>query len=171
MAECTTLEDLARGCGKNIGALKQAKVVFQSEVTGTTKNATTGKITAVTLAPGTTVKTIEFRKNQASFTEGSAINLDNESSLFPVTLGINHRRRDGGKSKALRQYAEGQPYLFFMVQDGNDVWWALENMQLSQQGGGSGATRADGSNYDLQFINEESETPWEIEAAAVEALL
>lgn len=58
-----------------------------------------------------------------------------------------------------------------MVQDGNDKWWALENMQLSQQGGGSGATRTDGSNYDLQFVNEEGETPWEIDAVAVAAVL
>lgn len=171
MAECTDLEDIMRGCGKNIGALKQAKYCFQSEVTGMVKNATTGIITDITVVPSTAIKTIEFRKNQASFTEASAINLDNETSLFPITLGINHRRRDGGKSRALRAIAENQPYLFFLVQDGNDKWWALENMQLTQQGGGSGATRADGSNYDLQFMNEEGETPWEIDADAVAAIL
>lgn len=171
MAECTDLEDILRGCGKNIGSLKQAKYCFQSEITGLTKNSTTGIITAVAVAPSTVIKTIEFRKNQASLTEASAINLDNETSLFPITLGINHRRRDGGKSKALRAIAENQPYLFFLAQDGNDKWWALENMQLTQQGGGSGATRADGSNYDLQFMNEEAETPWEVDAAAVAAIL
>ena len=171
MAECSTLEDVLRGCGKNIGSLKQAFYTFQSKVTGLTKNNTTGLITAITVAPSTTLNVIEFRKNQASFTEASAINLDNESSLFPITLGINHRRRDGGKSNALRKLAEGQPYLFFLVQDGNDKWWALENMQYSQQGGGSGATRADGSNYDMQFINEEAETPWEVDAAAVAAIV
>lgn len=170
MAECTTLADLLRGCGKNVGALRQLKYCFQSDVSGMTKNTTTGMITALTLNPGVVLNTIEFRKNQANFTEASAINLDNETTLYPVTLGVNHRRRDGGKSNTLRKMAEGQPYLFFLAEDGNGHWWALENMQLSQQGGGSGATRADGSNYDLQFVNEEADTPWEVDLSVISGL-
>lgn len=169
MAECTTLSDFSRGCGNNVGSIKAIKFGFQSDITSITKNSTTGIITA--MAVSTAPKNFEVRKNQAGFTDGSAINLENESSLFPVTLGINARRRDGGKSNTLRKMAEGQPYLYFLVQDGNSKWWLLENMQLSQIGGGSGMTRADGSNYDLNFVNEEEDLAWEIDATVVAGLI
>ena len=169
MAECTTLSDLTRGCGNNVGSVKTIKVGFQSDLSTTTKNATTGKITAMTVASAPV--TIETRKNQASFTDGSQINLENESSLYPVTIGINHRRRDGGKTNSIRKMAEGQPYLYFLIEDGNSKWWLFENMQLSQVAGGSGATRADGSNYDLNFINEEPDLAWEIDSTVVAGLL
>ena len=44
-------------------------------------------------------------------------------------------------------------------------------MQLSQIGGGSGMTRADGSNYDLNFVNEEDDLAWEIDSTVVAGLI
>ena len=169
MAECNDLENIPRGCGNNIGTVKRFVYNHQSKITGVTKNDVTGIITAVVHTEP--FLEIEFRKGQAQFTEASAIDLVAESSLFPMTVAMNLKRRTGAKAAALRKMTEGQPYMAGFVQDGNDIWWYFPNLQVSTIGGGSGESRAAGTNYDLQLMNEEGETPWEVDATVIADIL
>lgn len=169
MAECNDLENIPRGCGNNVGTVKRLVYNHQSKITSVTKDALTGIITAVVHTEE--FKEIEFRKGQAQFTDASAIDLVAESSLFPVTVQMNLKRRTGLKAVALRAMADGQPYMGVFVQDGNDIWWYFPNMQLSSLGGGSGETRAAGTNYDTQLMNEEAETAWEVAPSVIVDIL
>jgi len=166
--ECNDLENILRGCGNNVGSVKRFVYNHQSKITDVTYGAL-GVVTTVVHTEA--FLEIEFRKGQAQFTEASAIDLVAESSLHPMTVAMNLKRRTGAKAAALRLMLEGQPYIAGFVQDGNDIWWYFPNLQVSTLGGGSGETRAAGTNFDLQLMNEESTTPWEVDAAVVATIL
>lgn len=168
MAECNDLENVPRGCGNNVGTMRRFVFNHQSAITGVTYGLA-GVITAVVHTDA--FLEIEFRKGQAQFTEASAIDLVAESSLHPMTVAMNLKRRTGAKAAALRNMVEGQPYIAGFAQDGNGLWWYFPNLQVSTLGGGSGETRAAGSNYDLQLMNEEDTTPWEVDPTVIVDIL
>ena len=169
MAECTTLESVPRGCGNNIGTMARFIFNFQSALTSVTIDEETGIVTAAVHTSA--FKEVEFRKGQGQFTEASAIDLVAESTLEPITVAMNLKRRTGAKSAAIRAMMEGQPYLAGFAQDGNGIWWYLPNLQVSTLGGGTGDSRPVGSNYDLQLMNEEGTTPYEVDDAVIADIL
>lgn len=169
MAECTVLQDVLRGCGNNIGTLDEFLFEFQSSITAVVIDEATGIVTDITHT--TALKRVEIKKGQGMYTEASAIELVNESTLLPITVGLNLRRRTGLKSAAIRKMMDGQPYLAGFGKDGNGTWWYFPNLQVSNLGGGSGDSRAAGTNYDLQLVNEEGTTPYEVDPDVIATLL
>lgn len=169
MAECDEFTNVPRGCGNNVGTLKRFVFNHQSKLTSVDKNELTGVIDDAVHTEA--FLEIEFRKGQAQFTEASAIDLVAESDLAGITVAMNLKRRTGAKSNALRKMRKGQPYIAGFGQDGNDIWWYFPNLQVSTMGGGTGETRAAGTNYDFQMVNEEDDTPWEVSPTVIAALL
>lgn len=167
MAECDTFESMNGNCGNNMGTMMRFVYEHQSALTSVTVVA--GVVTA---AVHTTIfKEITFRKGQGQFTDASAIDLVNESTLIPVTVAMNLKKRTGEKSEILRKMLDGQPYIAGFAQDGNGIWWYFPNLQVSTIGGGSGETRAAGSNYDTQLMNEEGVLAYSVESSVIADIL
>jgi hypothetical protein len=80
-------------------------------------------------------------------------------------------RRDQDKSQAIKILGAGQQYLNAIVKDMNGKYWYFPYLQLSAVGEGSGTTRADGSKYSVTLIAENDFLAYEIEAAAVNAVI
>ena len=80
-------------------------------------------------------------------------------------------RRDQDKSQAIKILGAGQQYLVAIVKDMNGKYWYFPQLQLTATGEGSGVTRADGSKYSVTLTSEVEFLAYEIEAAAVNAVI
>jgi hypothetical protein len=113
----------------------------------------------------------EIRRNTGSYVEDAAIDLVNGSSYVTATISLMFHRRDQDKSQAIKILGAGQQYLNAIVKDMNGKYWYFPFLQLSAVGEGSGTTRADGSKYSVTLIAENDFLAYEIEEAAVNAVI
>lgn len=170
MAEipCETLVSIEKDCLNNVGGLYEMIYNDQDELDVTIDPAT-GLVTAIVHA--SICQSISLRKGQGNFTEPSAIDLVAGSSLYNAAIQMNPTRRNAKASRALRIMGQGQRYLGCFCKDGNGLWWYHKMMQLSNNAGGTGATKAEGSKYEITLTNEVEELAYEVPEALVLALL
>jgi hypothetical protein len=99
------------------------------------------------------------------------IDLNNGSTYFEVTLTLSFTRREAAKSRALQILGEGNRYLDIIVLDANQKLW---NIPLSQLTGGdesTGTAKADGSKYDVTFVAQIDNRPYEVDSSIIAGLI
>jgi hypothetical protein len=170
---CEALESIVKSCDNNSGGIEKIWINQQDNIASFTLDATnTWTIDAITLAGGAPDYTpFEIRRNTGSYTEDAAIDLVNGSSYVTKTISLMFHRRDQDKSQAIKILGAGQQYLNAIVKDMNGKYWYFPFLQLSAVGEGSGTTRADGSKYSVTLIAENDFLAYEIEEAAVNAVI
>ena len=109
---------------------------------------------------------LEIKKNSVSFAVENAIELNEGSSFSRVTLTVSLKRRDQLKRQVLEAMGAGQRMLAFAVTDGNGNTWLFRNMQLATNAEANGATKAEGSKYDITFVGEMDAAPRTLSVAA-----
>jgi hypothetical protein len=80
-------------------------------------------------------------------------------------------RRDKDKSNAIKILGSGQQYLTAIVLDANGLYWYFPYLQVTGVGEGSGTARADGSKYSVTLLSENEYLAYEIDPAAVAAVI
>ena len=88
-----------------------------------------------------------------------------------ATISLMFHRRDQDKSQAIKILGAGQQYLNAIVKDMNGKYWYFPYLQLSAVAEGSGQNRADGSKYSVTLVAENDYLAYEIEEAAVLAVI
>ncbi|CAB5224149.1 hypothetical protein UFOVP391_31 [uncultured Caudovirales phage] len=170
---CSALESIVKSCDNNTGGIEKIWINQQDNISGITLDATnTWTIDAITLVGGAPDFTaFDIRRNTGSYTEEAAIDLINGSSYVTAVINLMFHRRDQDKSQAIKILGAGQQYLVAIVKDMNGKYWYFPQLQLTATGEGSGVTRADGSKYSVTLTAEVEFLAYEIEAAAVTAVI
>jgi hypothetical protein len=170
---CEALETIVKSCDNNSGGIEKIWINQQDNIASIDLDDTnTWTIDAITLAGGAPDYTpFEIRRNTGSYVEDAAIDLVNGSSYVTATISLMFHRRDQDKSQAIKILGAGQQYLNAIVKDMNGKYWYFPYLQLSAVGEGSGTTRADGSKYSVTLIAENDFLAYEIEEAAVNAVI
>ena len=170
---CSALESIVKSCDNNTGGIEKIWINQQDNISGITLDATnTWTIDAITLTGGAPDFTaFDIRRNTGSYTEEAAIDLINGSSYVTAVINLMFHRRDQDKSPAIKILGAGQQYLVAIVKDMNGKYWYFPQLQLTATGEGSGVTRADGSKYSVTLTAEVEFLAYEIEAAAVNAVI
>jgi len=170
---CSALESIVKSCDNNTGGIEKIWINQQDNISGITLDATnTWTIDAITLVGGAPDFTaFDIRRNTGSYTEEAAIDLINGSSYVTAVINLMFHRRDQDKSQAIKILGSGQQYLVAIVKDMNGKYWYFPQLQLTATGEGSGVTRADGSKYSVTLTSEVEFLAYEIEAAAVTAVI
>lgn len=170
---CSALESIVKSCDNNTGGIEKIWINQQDNISGITLDATnTWTIDAITLTGGAPDFTaFDIRRNTGSYTEEAAIDLINGSSYVTAVINLMFHRRDQDKSQAIKILGAGQQYLVAIVKDMNGKYWYFPQLQLTATGEGSGVTRADGSKYSVTLTAEVEFLAYEIEAAAVTAVI
>ena len=170
---CSALESIVKSCDNNTGGIEKIWINQQDNISGITLDATnTWTIDAITLVGGAPDFTaFDIRRNTGSYTEEAAIDLINGSSYVTAVINLMFHRRDQDKSQAIKILGAGQQYLVAIVKDMNGKYWYFPQLQLTATGEGSGVVRADGSKYSVTLTSEVEYLAYEIEAAAVTAVI
>jgi hypothetical protein len=170
---CTALESIVKSCDNNTGGIEKIWINQQDNIDTFTLDATyTWTIDAIILNGGAPDFTaFDIRRNTGSYTEEAAIDLINGSSYVTAVINLMFHRRDQDKSQAIKILGAGQQYLVAIVKDMNGKYWYFPQLQLTATGEGSGVTRADGSKYSVTLTSEVEFLAYEIEAAAVTAVI
>jgi hypothetical protein len=170
---CQALESIVKSCDNNTGGIEKIWINQQDNISGITLDATnTWTIDAITLTGGAPDFTaFDIRRNTGSYTEEAAIDLINGSSYVTAVINLMFHRRDQDKSQAIKILGAGQQYLVAIVKDMNGKYWYFPQLQLTATGEGSGVVRADGSKYSVTLTSEVEYLAYEIEAAAVNAVI
>ncbi len=170
---CSALESIVKSCDNNTGGIEKIWINQQDNISGITlDNTNTWTIDAITLTGGAPDFTaFDIRRNTGSYTEEAAIDLINGSSYVTAVINLMFHRRDQDKSQAIKILGAGQQYLVAIVKDMNGKYWYFPQLQLTATGEGSGVTRADGSKYSVTLTSEVEFLAYEIEPAAVTAVI
>ena len=170
---CEALETIVKSCDNNSGGIEKIWVNQQDNISSIALDATnTWTIETITLAGGAPDYTpFEIRRNTGSYVEDAAIDLVNGSSYVTATISLMFHRRDQDKSQAIKILGAGQQYLNAIVKDMNGKYWYFPFLQLSAVGEGSGTARADVSKYSVTLVAENDFLAYEIEEAAVLAVI
>ena len=172
MACNTELEEILKGCDNNVGGLKKVYILPEEFLSSITVVA--GEVTAMTLTSTNKFKSFEFNKGGASYTEPSAISLENGSTYFTQTLTMTIPKRELAKRQALALLTSGQRNLKVIVQDMNGNYWYMgyeNSANVTELGEGSGVAKADGSKYSLTLIAEEPEQMLSVDSSIIAALV
>jgi hypothetical protein len=166
---CNTLTSILKSCSNNLGSIYNVYINDTENVTAKTVNLSAHTVTAITASPDYT--SFEFKRNVGNFVVSPKIDLNNGSTYFEVTLTLSFTRREAAKSRALQILGEGQRYLDIIVLDGNNLYWNLPLMQLSAGDESTGSVKADGSKYEVTFVGQIDNRPYEIDSSIIAGLI
>lgn len=155
---CEALISIEKPCDNNTGGIRTVWICDQENVTAATPGA--WEITTLTLTAPCNVYAIN--RNTGNYTEETAQDLINGSTVVTQTITLMFNRRDKVKSEAISVLGSGQQYLAVIVEDANGKYWYFENVQLTATGEGSGTARADGSKYSVTLVAESDHLAYEI---------
>jgi len=155
---CEALISIEKTCDNNTGGIRTVWIGLQEDFDVTT--IVDWAITVWTVSAPTSVYAIN--RNTGNFTEDTAQDLLNGSTLVTQTITLMFNRRDKFKSEAINILGGGQRYLAVVIQDANDKYWYFENVQLTATGEGSGTARQDGSKYSITLLSEADHLAYEV---------
>ena len=164
---CEALQSIAKTCDNNTGGIRTVWIAPQEDVVLVEPAGGTWIVETITsITPNCAVYAIN--RNTGNYTEETAQDLLNGSTLVTQTITLMFNRRDKDKSEAIHVLGSGQQYLAVFVLDANGKYWYFENVQLTATGEGSGTTRQDGSKYSITLLAEADHLAYEVTANQIE---
>jgi len=163
---CEALISIAKTCDNNTGGIRTVWICQQENVTAATVAGGAWTVSTLTLTANANVYAIN--RNTGNYTEETAQDLLNGSTLVTQTITLMFNRRDKDKSEAIHVLGSGQQYLAVFVLDANGKYWYFENVQLTATGEGSGTARQDGSKYSVTLLAEADHLAYEVNADQIE---
>lgn len=162
---CEALQQITKPCDNNTGGIRNVWVNLQEEITATTVASGAWIVSAITVD----LPCVPFaiNRNTGNYTEETAQDLINGSTVVTQTITLMFNRRDKDKSEAINVLGGGQRYLAVFIEDANGKYWYFENVQLTATGEGSGTARADGSKYSVTLVSESDHLAYEITSTLI----
>jgi len=159
---CEALISIEKPCDSNTGGIRTVWICQQENVTAATVSGGAWTVSTLTLTANANVYAIN--RNTGNYTEETAQDLLNGSTVVTQTITLMFNRRDKDKSEAIHVLGSGQQYLAVFVLDANGKYWYFENAQLTATGEGSGTARQDGSKYSVTLLAEADHLAYEVTA-------
>ena len=169
---CNTLTGLTLSCSNNVGGIKAAYIACLSDISGYT--ASNGQITGITMVGGATFKQYEFKPNTSSYTETPTVSRENGTTFISQTVNLIFPKRELSKRNEIALMLQGQPQLVVIVEDSNGLIWLFgkeEGVYLSEATTASGVAKGDANNYNITLLGEEPELAYEVDSAALSAVI
>lgn len=173
MAYCNqTLNGIILDCSNSLGGIKTIYIANYGDVTDVAVDAENGEITGLTMADSAVFKPYQFRKQTGSLT--STLTVDETAGVNYVSteLSLVFTKMETAKRIELSALSIGQ--LAVIVEDSNGKYWYLgkdDYVSATAGGGQTGVAKGDGNNYTLTLKDESDTYPYEIQKAAVEAVI
>jgi hypothetical protein len=104
-------------------------------------------------------------QGQLDYFVSPQIDFASGSTVYNATISIAFQMREAAKSNALQIIGEGQRYLKAVVLDNNGKYWWVENLQLNGGDETTGTARTEGSKYDVTFLGEMDNRPYQFATA------
>lgn len=168
---CSTINTILKSCSNNQGGIFTVYVNDTDNVSNFTyaTSSTSWNITGLTASPKFTA--FEFNRNVGNLVVEPKIDLINGSTYYEAKITLVFHRREASKSRALTILAEGQRFLDFIILDANGIYWYVDHAQLDGGTEETGTTRADGSKYNVTFMAQMSNRPYEISSTLVSQVI
>ena len=167
MALCQALEAIVKSCDPNAGGLQGIAIIQQDDIDNVVVNiAAAGdwEVTGITTlgTPAADFTNYAIRRNTCNYTEDTANDLVNGSTVVTQTINLVFHRREAAKSRSINILGSGQQYLAAIVKDMNGIYWYFDFLQLTATGEGSGTARADGSKYTVTLVSESEHLAYQV---------
>lgn len=177
--DCSSLRSLAgltRDCCPNIGGIKTVYLAKYEDIDSVTKVADTeatngGYITAIALKSGAKWYEYQFRKNTGSMTSTLNVNEDSGNTYITTEISLVFGRMD--TAKRIEMTALTVTPVVAVVIDSNDIAWYVGFDDYAAASAGTGETgtnKEDRNAYTLTLTSENTDWPYELSDAAVEAV-
>lgn len=177
--DCSSLRSLAgltRDCCPNIGGIKTVFLAKYDDIDSVTKVADTeatngGYVTAITLKSGAKWYEYQFRKNTGSMTSTLNVNDDTGNTYITTEISLVFGRMD--TVKRIEMTALTVTPVVAVVIDSNDIAWYVGYDDYASASAGTGETgtaKEDRNAYTLTLTSENTDWPYELSDAAVEAV-
>lgn len=151
MAFCNTLQEILKNCDNNVAGIDYIYLNNSPSLENITESAE-GVITGATISTDST-QYVEYQVNPAtsSLEETTQINLQNGTTVYTPTLTLRLAKRDATKRARLKLIADGQPKLSLIFRDGNEKYWLMEGVYLTEAVSNTEAERTGINGYTLTF--------------------
>jgi uncharacterized protein YxjI len=175
MACNITLSDQTLDCRDSMGGIVEVYALAdRADITAiSTTSGSTGMITGFTLVTQSHgFVTYKLRKNTASLVNTYNISEENGTTFVRSELTLVFPKMDTPKRLEISALAIGN--MAMIVKDSNCKYWFLgkyEPVTMASGTSQTGVSKGDKNGYDVVLCCEGPEEPWEVTAAAVEALL
>ena len=165
---CELLQGISKDCSSNVGGLRLVYFIRKNDINSVT--IVGNEITQISV-------NLPFRKyhapkNSAGYTID--FNID-DFGVQEYTHSLNFRinKRNVNKHSELLALAQGNQDLVALVQDANGLFWLLGypyGLNLSQNTGGSGTNKGEGSSYQLAMTGIAPTMEYLVLEAAIQGL-
>ena len=175
MACNITLSDQTLDCRDGMGGIVEVYALAdRADITAiSTTSGSTGMITGFTLdVQSLGFVTYKLRKNTASLVNTYNISEENGTTYVRSELTLVFHKMDTSKRLEISALVIGN--MAMIVKDSNGKYWFLgkdEPVTMASGTSQTGVAKGDKNGYDVVLVCEGHEEPWEVTAAAVEALL
>lgn len=168
---CTLLTSgICRDCDNNAGGVTKLYITDLENVTSVT--ATSGTISAIGLASGTTFYEFAFNKNTSTFSEKTTISIENGSTFYEQTISLVIPRREVSKRNVLALMV--QKPLAVIVKDANGLYWLVgevEGAYVTEVASDSGKAKGDLNGYTITMIASEASAAQEVNNSIIAGLI
>jgi len=152
-----------------LGGIRRIIIGDMNDITITPAPSTW--IATAEMAVGTQAFEYSVLRGNASHVTSPNVDVVAGSTYFTHTMTIPFVKREANKSKAVKILGEGQRYLFCVYKDENEIWWIVEDLQLTGGDETSGVAKADNSKYEVILTGETRQRAYTIAEADALALL
>lgn len=170
MACNQTLSGLVKDCAPSMGGIVEVLIANYSDVASVT--ASSGKVTAITMASSAKFHKYGFNRNTGSLSSNYTIDDANGVRFVASDLVLVFNRMETTKRVEISALAQSD--LAVIVKDANGVYWYLgmdEPVRATAGDGLSGTARADRNGYSITLQDNSKELPFEVDADIIEDLL
>lgn len=165
-----TLAGIIRDCSPNIGGIKSVLLANYDDVSAVT--VTDELVSAITMADSAKFKKYAFKPGTGSMTSNLNKNVENDTAFWATDLVLSFSKQETAKRIEINALAIGE--LAAIVEDMNGKFWYLgkDEPVLATAGAGvTGTARGDKNGYDITLQDNAKQSPYEVDASIVEALI
>lgn len=173
---CTfTLAGSIRDCKNALGGVKEIYLCLRKtelDPADVTIDATTEKVTAVTMETAKLFKTYQVRENIANMVVAATTSAENGTTYYETTVTFNLSKITAAKRLELKNLAKAE--LVAIVRDKMNQYWmiGLENpVMLSAGGMNTGTAMGDANQVEFTLMCQESVPPLEVTTTILSTII
>lgn len=165
-----TLAGLAKDCTPSQGGIVEVYIANHDDVTAVT--ASSGKITAITMASSAKFKKYSFNRNTGSLTSTYTFDKANGVQFVTSDLVLVFNRMETTKRVEISALAVNDLAVIVKTASGNFFYLGYdEPVNASAGDGQTGTARADANRYSITLQDNSLEMPYEVDADVVDDVI
>lgn len=172
MACTQTLSGIVRDCEANVGGVRAFYAANFDDIQEKLLDATEEKIKGITMAEGKKFAAFYFKTGQASMEITPQFNDAQEYAGEQPVITLNFGRMDTTKRVQINALSLAE--LAVIILDNNGKYWLVGYDRPVLRTGGNattGTARTDRNQYSVELTGDDNQLPYEIDSAAIEAIL